>query len=95
MKATCTWGDGPDVLVELKGTPVIAYEKPRHNELPRGDYKHGFIKEGSFDLTVDEAESFAKELMRAAKETRNILKSYYKYMGESKNGNIKCNNGED
>lgn len=77
MEATCTWGDGPDVLVVLGGTEVIAYEHPRHNKPPRGDFKHGFITEGSFDLTADEAEIFAKDLMRAAKEARSLDESYH------------------
>ena len=89
MKATCTWGDGPDVLVELKGTGVILYEKPKHNKPPRGDFKHGFITEGSFDLTVEEAEIFGNELLLAAKQAREIISSYCEYMKGEKNGRIR------
>ena len=72
MEATCTWGEGPDVLVELTGTNVILYEDPKHNTPPQGDYKHGFITEGSFDLTIAEAEHLASELLTAANKAKEL-----------------------
>lgn len=80
MKATCTWGDGPDVLVDLNGTGVILYEDPKHHKPPRGDFKHGYITEGSFDLTAEEAEILSNELKTAAAAARSLDKSYREYM---------------
>ncbi len=61
MKATCTWGDGPDVLIELKGTSVMCYEEPK--DLDRA--VHGFVSQGSLDLSIKEADIFLVELAKA------------------------------
>jgi len=62
MKAECTWGEGPDIVVSLKGTPIILHHEPK--DLKR--FKHGAITEGDFDMTAKEALQFAGELTMAA-----------------------------
>ncbi len=92
MKAECTWGDGPDVLVVLDGTPIMAYEKPVNvaegrvllDKIPRDDEKlcwcsNGFIRQGSFDLTADQAEALARDLNLAARQARDLDQSIKDY----------------
>ena len=86
MKAECTWGDGPDVLVVLGGTPIMSYEHPINvsegltgtlNEVPKEDVnlcwsRHGFIRHGSFDLTAEEALELAHQLEMAAFKAKEL-----------------------
>jgi len=80
MRAECTWGEGPDVMVVLDGTPMMAYENPINvsdgigcfESIPKDDDElcwctHGFIRQGSFDLTAQEALTLAESLTSAAK----------------------------
>jgi hypothetical protein len=80
VKASCTWGDGPDVMVtfskEKDGIikPFILYENPTY-----GKWMHGHVEEGSFDLTAKEAIKLATELIAAVgscKDLENQLKMY-------------------
>jgi len=85
MKAECTWGEGPDVLVVLGGTPIMSYENPVNvsgdrpvtGEDTREDVNlcwstHGFIRQGSFDLTADEALQLAGDLILAANSAKEL-----------------------
>ncbi len=74
MRAVCTWGEGPDVLVVIEGTIVILYEDPKHTKPPRGDYKHGYVEQGSFDFTAEEAEVLGNQLLEKAKQARDMDK---------------------
>lgn len=76
IKANCTWGEGPDVMVVLEEHPFILYEEPQHQQPPRGDYINGFVAKGSFDLTVDEAKALAIGLNEAARQAENQLQEY-------------------
>jgi hypothetical protein len=78
MEVECTWGDGPDIVVSLDGKRVILYE----NAVGRNKFIHGFIENGSFDLTADEAEKLAGELMRAANFTRQIEATFHECVPE-------------
>lgn len=68
MKAECAWGDGPDVLVSLDGSLMILNEGPHDGEA----WKHGAVSDGSADLTIDEAEALAGELLAAARQVRSL-----------------------
>jgi len=83
MKAKCTWGDGPDVLVVLDGMPVMLY----HTPVDFNHAKHGMVKQGSFDLTADEAIALALQLLRAAESARDMDRKYQNAW--------KCADGED
>ena len=65
MKATCCWGEGPDVMLELKGSFVMLYEKP--SGFDQGI--HGFVSEGSLEMTAKEARELAAQLTKAADES--------------------------
>lgn len=62
VKASCTWGDGPDVTVSLDGTNFILYEDPINTDR----WLHGTVEYGSFDLTAEEARRLANQLIQAA-----------------------------
>ncbi len=76
MRAVCTWGDGPDVLVDLNNTTVVLYEDPWSDPPPRGKWAHGCVSKGSFDLTAEEAKALAAELISAAEQAEHLDKSY-------------------
>jgi len=76
MRAECTWGEGPDVLVILEGTRVMLYENPI--DLNRAT--HGYVREGSFDLTIEEALVLAASLIVAAKTAIELDDSYQDYV---------------
>jgi len=75
MKATCTWGDGPDIALDLDGTRFVLYEDPKHNKPPQGDYVHGYVQKGSIDLTMNEAEELGRQLISAAENSRRLYES--------------------
>ena len=81
IKVSCAWGDGPDVLVSFEDKPFICYEDPKNDPPPRGQWVHGYVSKGSFDLTAEEARNFALELLNASKQVDDIEKSYEKYWG--------------
>jgi len=68
-KATCTWGDGPDVILDLKDDVFILYEDPIH---VRSSSIHGHVTKGSMDLTTDEALVLAGELEAAANNAKEL-----------------------
>jgi hypothetical protein len=78
MKAECTWGEGPDVLVILDGTPMVLYEEPK-----KGTYVHGTCTQGSLELTAHQVEDLAKQLLRAAARAMELdrLSSQEKFHG--------------
>ena len=71
-KATCTWGDGPDVLLSIEDDNFMLYEDPKHNKPPQGDPAHGFVTKGSMCLTADEALELAAELEAAANNAKDL-----------------------
>lgn len=79
ITAACTWGYGPDVIVSLNGKPFICYEDPKNDPPPRGQWKHGYVSEGSFDLTQDEARRLAYDLLQASDSCREIGNTYEEY----------------
>lgn len=76
IKASCTWGDGPDVLITLDDLLFMLYEPP--DQLDRA--VHGLVKKGSFALTANEALKFAKQLKQAALSAKELDKDYSDYM---------------
>jgi hypothetical protein len=72
IDATCTWGDGPDVMLTFKDYIFVLYEDPKHTKPPRGDYTHGYVTKGSTDLTADEALELAARLTEAANNAKEL-----------------------
>lgn len=74
MKAECTWGDGPDVLLVLDGTPVVLYENPDNFK----HWTHGTVCNGSADFTAAEARALAEQLLQAAQQAEDMDKQLEK-----------------
>jgi hypothetical protein len=72
IDATCTWGDGPDVMMTFKDYRFVLYEDPKHTKPPQGDYAHGYVTKGSTDLTADEALILAARLIDAANNAKEL-----------------------
>jgi hypothetical protein len=68
VRAICAWGDGIDVLVSLKKKKFMLYEKPF--EYNKG--LHGFVENGSFCLTSEEAITLAYDLLSAASNSKQL-----------------------
>ena len=84
INASCTWGDGPDVLVTFENHPFILYEDAKNDSPPRGQWKHGYVSIGSFDLTADQAIKLSYELRAAARSARHLDKSIKEYESQHK-----------
>lgn len=76
INVSCTWGDGPDVMVSFENHPFILYEDPKNDAPPKGKWKHGYVTMGSFDMSADEAETLAYLLRDAARKARALEKGY-------------------
>ena len=85
IKATCTWGDGPDVLVVFENHPFILYENPKNDPPPRGQWAHGYVSIGSFDLTAEEAMILSNKLKAAAQVAMELDKSIREYEAQNRN----------
>lgn len=79
MKAVCTWGEGPDVLVYFDGTPVVLYEEPDKER-----WKFGKCDKGSFDLTAEEALELARQLTIAANNAIQMEKLCEQYFEQER-----------
>jgi hypothetical protein len=82
IKASCTWGDGPDILLIFNDKPFICYENPI-----LGQWKHGHVTKGAADLTQQEARDLAASLISAADACKALEDSYEDYVangGETK-----------
>jgi len=84
--ATCTWGDGPDVMVTLKDKPYILYEDPSDHD----HFMHGVVWEGSFDLTAKEALDLASRLQQAAFAAMELDRTAIEYEKREKMKNKSC-----
>lgn len=74
--ASCTWGDGPDVLITLDGRRFTCYEavqfSKRAGQIP-GPFStglHGFVTKGSIAFTRNEALELAQQIFTAAAQCR-------------------------
>ena len=74
MNVSCTWGDGPDILLSLEGKTLILLEEPQRTHPPQGSYQHGFVTKGSTDLTADEAFDLGTALISAAYHAKALHK---------------------
>lgn len=77
IRAVCTWGCGPDVLVSVDGRTFLLFEDPTDFN----HWTHGVIRKGQLDFTADEAIEFANELLSAAKEAKFLEKQLETYHG--------------
>lgn len=70
VHATCTWGHGPDVVLDVTDHIFILYEHPTME-----GFRHGTVKRGSTDLTADEAIRLGNELVNAALHAKELEQS--------------------
>lgn len=68
LKAVCTWGDGPDVLLVNEGKDYMLYGQVTM----RNRYLYGVSHQGSLDLTANEAEGLGRELLEAARQVKDM-----------------------
>lgn len=62
------------ILVAFAETPTVLYEEPHNFDR----WLHGMVEHGSFDLTIDQAEWVAKQLLKAVKQSRKWEKECQK-----------------
>jgi len=74
LSASCTWGDGPDVLLCVNDRVVFLLEGVRP-----GISIHGHVKKAQIDLTALEARKLAYSLLNAAKQTDELNESCKQY----------------
>ena len=67
MKAACTYGDGPDVLLVLEGTILFLLEDVRP-----GISVHGHVTQGQISLTAKEAHRLAQDLIMTANQAEEL-----------------------
>ena len=72
IKVSCTWGDGPDVLITFENHPFILYEDAKNDSPPKGQWKHGYVSMVSFDMTAAQAEKLSYELRAAARTAKKL-----------------------
>jgi len=84
INAECTWGEGPDIIMEFKDHGFILYEDPWNHPPPRGQFKHGCVSKGSCDLTAEEAEKLGYRLIEVAKQVRELEKSVIEYFDKER-----------
>jgi len=68
-RAACTWGDGPDVILDIKDDIFVLYEPPIH---VKSSSMYGHVTKGSMDLTADEALQLAADLEAAANNAKEL-----------------------
>lgn len=73
--ASCTWGEGPDIMLVMDDKPFICYE-----DLKKGRWKHGYVTKGSTDLTQQEARDLAASLLTAADACKALEDSYEEHV---------------
>jgi len=71
MKAECTWGDGPDVMLSLSGSELFLLEETYSHNPPRGTSMYGHVSQGQVCLTIEEAKKLAEDLLMAAQQAEN------------------------
>ena len=77
-KATCTWGDGPDVLLHFENDHCVIYDET----IDFSRFKHGSFTKGSMSLTADEALDLAKQLETAAHQVQDLEQSAQDYFNQ-------------
>ena len=78
MNVICTWGEGPDIVIDLNGKTLVLFEKP----IMKG-WTYGIVKEGTMDFNLDEAKELLVQLDKAIKETERMKKELEEYMDKT------------
>lgn len=67
MKASCTIGDGPNIIVSLDGKELLLLEEPN-----RTNFKSGVVEHGQIELSVEEARNLVISLLSAIKQVQDF-----------------------
>jgi hypothetical protein len=78
MKVDCTWGQGPDIIIELDGTKTLCHEGLQETDR----YNHGTVSQGSIDLSAKQARELATQLLKAVAQVDGMEKSLEVYFNE-------------
>lgn len=85
ITAHCTWGDGPDIILDNNGKSYILYDDPDMKD----KFIHGISHKGSFDLSLQEAIELRNSLNIAIMNVEKIEKSVNDYFeGEFNEDNV-------
>jgi len=68
ISAVCTWGDGPDMVLSIKGKSVILMEEVKNKD----KWVHGTVSVASLDLTSHEARELSRDLLMAAARAEEL-----------------------
>ena len=75
IKAECTWGDGPDVLISIKNHPILL----GNDVVDKHKSTHGIVKDSWIDLTQAQARKLAHDLLIAADQAKYLEDSIKDY----------------
>ncbi|KKL70906.1 hypothetical protein LCGC14_2100190 [marine sediment metagenome] len=84
INVECTWGVGPDIILDLKDHVFILYE-----DVIKKGFTHGIVKNGSMDLNVEEAKILVSDLINAIKEVEELNTCYNEYIENESLRNFK------
>ena len=69
MKASCTWGEGPDILLSLESDDILVLEDNPKN---LDKWVYGTVNRGSIDLRLDEAKELVCSLTQAINRVEEL-----------------------
>jgi hypothetical protein len=84
VKAECTWGEGPDIILSFMNHGVILFEDPVYTH-----FAHGIVGQASTDLTLEEAKSLLYSLQSAIMQVEDIeaaANAYFEGQGTPADG---------
>jgi hypothetical protein len=67
VKATCTWGDGPDILLTFEDHKIVLHEEPCG-----GGFVHGTVGNSSTDLNITQAKALVTFLLMAIEQVEYL-----------------------
>ena len=86
IKVSCTWGEGPDILLTFKEHGIVLYEDP-----DKTGFVHGHVNNASTDLRLDQAKLLVASLQMAIQHVEELeysLEEYFKNEENNKQTNI-------
>jgi len=77
IKATCTWGEGPDIILHVRDHIVILFEDP-----DKTHYRNGTVKSASTDLSLEQAKELLHSLQQSIQHVEELEQSLLTYYEE-------------
>ena len=82
FKATCTWGDGPDVILSVRATKPFGGMVNLTEVKLLKKWTHGISPKGSFTLTAKQAIDLSRQLEEAARSALDLEDQMIAYFNE-------------